>query len=208
MNLVRRFFFPLKRYRYYISEDVNPVYSDKEIAVVGLNTARSLAIQNGSISPSQLKHMCAAFEKTGDETFKIVVSHHAFISPDRFRKIVVNAKSAVQAMDNCKVDLVLAGHLHLGHVQDARSVYASVQNQIILAQAGTTISHRLKKEPNTFNFITIDEDTITVTIRGWRESEFVEFKHHTFPRHRRITSTTLRAPEMEKELVKVKAKHG
>src|SRR5438552_3952786 len=40
-DIFRRFFFPLTRYKKYITEDTTPEFIDEEIAVYGINTARS-----------------------------------------------------------------------------------------------------------------------------------------------------------------------
>src|SRR2546422_11690571 len=43
-NVYSRFVQPLTKYRRYISEDLQPFFADEEIAVIGVNTARSLTI--------------------------------------------------------------------------------------------------------------------------------------------------------------------
>src|SRR6266850_7144789 len=40
-NVFSRFGRPLDKYRRYITEDMQPFYADDEIAVIGINTARS-----------------------------------------------------------------------------------------------------------------------------------------------------------------------
>src|SRR2546426_7446331 len=46
-NVAARFFQPLRKYRRYITDDLRPFYYDDEIAVMGVNTARSLTIKEG-----------------------------------------------------------------------------------------------------------------------------------------------------------------
>src|ERR1700730_9132414 len=41
-NIFTRFLRPLAKYKRYITDDLQPVYSDDEMVVVGVNTARSL----------------------------------------------------------------------------------------------------------------------------------------------------------------------
>ena len=52
-DVLSRFARPLARYRRYITEDLEPFYADDEIAVLGLNTARSLTIKGGRINEAQ-----------------------------------------------------------------------------------------------------------------------------------------------------------
>jgi 3',5'-cyclic AMP phosphodiesterase CpdA len=47
-DLMRRWLAPLRRYRHYITDDLAPFYADKEIAILGINTARALTFKNAS----------------------------------------------------------------------------------------------------------------------------------------------------------------
>ena len=53
-NVFTRFLQPLDKYRRYITDDLQPVYADEEIVVVGVNTARSLTIKGGRINEDQV----------------------------------------------------------------------------------------------------------------------------------------------------------
>src|SRR5882724_10264204 len=52
-NVFTRFVRPLDKYKGYITDDLQPVYQDNEIVVVGVNTARSLTIKGGRINENQ-----------------------------------------------------------------------------------------------------------------------------------------------------------
>src|SRR6187397_3032956 len=49
-NLFDRFFRPFAKYRKYITEDLSPTFHDEELAVVGINTARSFTRASGRIN--------------------------------------------------------------------------------------------------------------------------------------------------------------
>src|SRR5215208_4115910 len=59
-DVIRRFFFPLNRYRQYITKDLRPFYKDEKVAILGMNTARSWTWnwngfwKDGRISEEQL----------------------------------------------------------------------------------------------------------------------------------------------------------
>src|SRR5213076_1805038 len=55
-NVFTRFIGPLDKYRRYITGDVEPFYADDEIAVLGINTARSLTFKRGRINSTQIEH--------------------------------------------------------------------------------------------------------------------------------------------------------
>src|SRR5688500_3797681 len=56
-NVIRRFLSPLARFRKYITSDLTPEYHDDELAVFGINTARSLTIKGGRVSEEQVEKL-------------------------------------------------------------------------------------------------------------------------------------------------------
>src|SRR5205814_7363149 len=56
-DLGRRFLRPLNRYRRYITENLSPLFVDDELAVLGVNTARSATVKNGRISLKQISQL-------------------------------------------------------------------------------------------------------------------------------------------------------
>ena len=54
-NVIDRFVRPLDKFRKYITDDLMPKYLDDELAVVGVNTARSLVVKGGRINVEQIE---------------------------------------------------------------------------------------------------------------------------------------------------------
>src|SRR5690606_25121678 len=80
-DVARRFLSPLGRYRRMITGDVSPRFVDEELAVLGINTARSLTWKNGRISVEQILELEELFSSLPASVFKVVVTHHPFIPP-------------------------------------------------------------------------------------------------------------------------------
>ncbi|MBC7684581.1 MAG: metallophosphoesterase, partial [Bdellovibrionales bacterium] len=81
-NVFRRFLQPLTRYKRYITDDLNPLFIDEEIAVLGINTARSLTIKDGRVNQEQvdkIKQELCALDKS---ITRIIVTHHPFDLPE------------------------------------------------------------------------------------------------------------------------------
>jgi hypothetical protein len=53
---------------------------------------------------------------------------------------------------------------------------------VIVVQAGTAISHRIRNEPNGYNLVTLDEDRIGIAVRVWDGRGFVEGARTTYRR--------------------------
>jgi len=177
-DLFRRFLAPFARYRRYISQQLNSYYEDSEIALLGINTARSLTWKSGRISIEQIglirQHICGA----GNDQFKILMTHHPFIPPpgDPVHAIdlVGRAAVALPVLDECGVDLLIAGHLHHGYSGDVRTYFPGAKRSIIVVQAGTAVSRRIRTEPNGYNLLRLDRTTIEIEVRVWNGTAFVQ----------------------------------
>ncbi|HTL30436.1 MAG TPA: metallophosphoesterase [Tepidisphaeraceae bacterium] len=180
-NVIRRFFLPLTRYRKYISHDLRPTYRDDELMILGINTARPFSWswdgfwKDGRISEEQLldiqMHLC----DVPASVFKIVVTHHPFIPPpgERMKGMVHGAKQALPRLEQCNVDLLLAGHLHRGYSGDVRTHYEAARRSMLSIQAATATSMRRRGEPNAYNVIKTASDAVSVETRAWNGNAFI-----------------------------------
>jgi 3',5'-cyclic AMP phosphodiesterase CpdA len=177
-DVFRRFLSPLERYRSYISRELNPWYMDEEIAVLGLNTARSLTWKSGRISSSQVELIRERFCGVAEGHYRVLVTHHPFIPPPGESEmgidLVGGARRALRVLDECGVDLLLAGHLHHGYTGEVRSYYPATKRSMVVVQAGTAISCRLRDQPTAYNQISLDVDQLRISLRAWKEGGFEE----------------------------------
>jgi 3',5'-cyclic AMP phosphodiesterase CpdA len=172
-DIIRRFFFPLNRYRRFISSDLRPVYSDEELFVLGINTARSFTHKSGWISEEQLVDVKTRVCRQPPGVFRVVVTHHPFIPPPRDPRadVIRHGETYIDEMEECGVDMLLAGHLHLAYHDDLRAHYKSAKRSILSVQAGTATSTRRRGEPNAYNWITVSQDLCTVAVRAWNAKD-------------------------------------
>jgi 3',5'-cyclic AMP phosphodiesterase CpdA len=189
-DVIRRFFFPLKNYKKQISHDLRPVYRDSELLVVGINSARSFSFswngfwKDGKVSEEQLLDVELRAKDVGPEVFKVVVTHHPFIPPpkERVHGIVHGSKRALEEMERHNIDMLLAGHLHMGYSGDVRTHHEAVKRSILSVQAGTATSTRRRGEPNAYNVITINPDHVDILVRKWGGTSFVDGERTCFSR--------------------------
>jgi 3',5'-cyclic AMP phosphodiesterase CpdA len=169
-NLFSRFVRPRRKFRRYITGDPAPEYVDAEIAVLGLDTSRSLTIKDGRVNARQLALVSSRLDALPARTVRVVVSHHPFDLPARYRddELVGRAPLAMQAFARSGVDLLLAGHLHVGHAGDTAARYPIGDYAALVVQAGTATSTRVRGEANSFNVIRIDAPCIEVERFVWQ----------------------------------------
>ncbi|MEO5931144.1 MAG: metallophosphoesterase [Candidatus Kapaibacterium sp.] len=168
-NFVARFLTPLNNYRRYISRDTEPFYSDEEIAIVGINTARSLTFKNGRINSDQVKRIGEKLCPLDDHITKILVTHHPFDLPREFgdAELVGGAQMAMKTLARCGADILMAGHYHISHTGDTTTRYPIPGFSALVVQAGTATSVRGRGEPNSFNVLRIEHPLIIVDRLSW-----------------------------------------
>jgi 3',5'-cyclic AMP phosphodiesterase CpdA len=181
-DLVSRFARPLARFRSYIDADVDPFFSTDDVAVVGMNTARSNTWKDGRVSAAQIDGLRRRLGPLPPHVLKVLVTHHPFLPPpwDPSPPLVGRAAEALRAAEACGVDLMLAGHLHHGYTGDVRTHHVAIRRAILVAQAGTATSHRVRNEANSYNVIRCSPERLGFSLRVWdgrrfQESRFVEY---------------------------------
>ena len=176
-DILRRFVRPLHRYRRYISDDLCPWWENDELAMLGINTARSMTIKDGSISHDQLRRIREAFDAGTRGKLRILVTHHPLlampIGEDGKAEGGVNRSNhALAAAAEANVDLLLAGHFHRSFSRSARDLVANVGPALVV-QAGTATSTRLRGgECQSFNWIEAHRDGIQIWVNSWQDGAF------------------------------------
>ena len=167
-NVFARFLEPLTKYKRYITEDLQPVYEDEAVVIVGVNTARSLVFKGGRINEIQVGRLREKFCSLASGVVKIVVTHHPFDLPEGYdeRDLVGRARMAMTGLAECGADLFLAGHLHVSHTGHTKR-YNIRGHSALVVQAGTATSTRERGEANSFNVLRIAYPAITVERFTW-----------------------------------------
>ena len=168
-NVLARALLPLRNYQRYISKDLEPFYSDDEIAIVGINTARSFTFKNGRINSQQVARSCARLEACGENRTRVIVSHHPFDLPEtrELHGLVGRARMAMAGFARCRVDLILSGHLHISHTSESAPRYKIPGHSALVIHAGTATSTRGRGELNSFNLIKVDRSSVAIQCLSW-----------------------------------------
>ena len=167
-NLYGRFVERLQRYRAYISEDVEPFYSDDELTVVSVNTARSMTFKGGRINDEQVARLQRQLATAGPGAVNLLVAHHPLDLPATSdQPLVGRARSVLKALTDCGVDLILSGHLHVSQLTAPAERLRIGGHTAVLVQAGTAISTRSRGEGNSYNVLETERNRIVIHRRAW-----------------------------------------
>lgn len=173
-DVTRRFLRPLARYRRYVCADTQPSFCDSEIAVLGINTARSATFSNGRVSHAQADAIRAHFLRVPADRFRVLVAHHPMMAPPSAPDLPILGRSAMalEAIAEAGVHLVLTGHFHRPFSADLASAHAAMRRSVLIIEAGTAVSRRLRDEPNSYNVLELDRDRLRCTVRAWQGRAF------------------------------------
>ena len=185
-DVLRRFARPLHRYRRFIDEDLCPWFESERLAVLGINTARSLTIKDGRISHEQMAMIRERFRGVPDDRTKILVTHHPlFAMPigeeGELTKVVGRHEDALEAVCEAGVHILLAGHFHRTFSGSARQMVRNAGPALVI-QAGTATSIRLREgEAQSFNLIHARRnDAVDLQVVAWDGAAFRGGSHARF----------------------------
>ena len=174
-DVLRRFLSPLARYRRFIDESLCPFVELPGIAVLGINTARALTFKDGRINADQVRFIRDTFARTPSDAFRVLVTHHPLfalkVGGDTERAIG-RQELALDAIEESGVDMLLAGHNHHASSQDASDLVTRAGG-VLVVQAGTATSTRVREQEQSFNVIDIATGSVNIEVHAWNGDAFV-----------------------------------
>jgi 3',5'-cyclic AMP phosphodiesterase CpdA len=185
-DLTRRFGAPLRRYKRYISSDLCPWFEDDHVAVLGINTARSLTFKSGRINREQMALIEERFARVAESKTRILVTHHPLYAMpvgegDELSEAVGRHEDAALAVCRAGVHIALAGHFHRTYAAAARKMVERAGGALVI-QAGTATSVRLRNnELQSFNWIHAHRNNdIELQVIAWDGEAFRRGNHVRF----------------------------
>ena len=173
-DVLRRFLSPLARYRRFLDETLCPFVELPDVAVLGINTARSLTFKDGRMNKQQVEFIRETFARVASDKMRVIVTHHPLFALEvggEVERAIGRQELALDAVEESGVDMVLAGHAHHASSQDAGDLVTRAGG-VLVVQAGTATSTRVREQEQSFNTIDIAGASTTITVHAWNGDEF------------------------------------
>ena len=185
-DIGRRFGAPLRRYKRWISHDLCPWFENDHVAVLGINTARSLTFKSGRLNRDQMRLIEERFAGVPESKTRILVTHHPLYAMpigegSELSEAVGRHDDAVRAVCRAGVHVALAGHFHRTYAGAARKMVETAGPALVI-QAGTATSVRLRNnELQSFNWIHAHRNNdIELQVIAWDGHGFHRGNHVRF----------------------------
>jgi len=174
-DVLRRFLSPLARYRRFIDDNLCPFVELPGLAVLGVNTARSLTFKDGRINQDQVVFIRDTFGRTPRDSFRVLVTHHPLFALEvagETAPAIGRQELALDAIQEAGVDMLLAGHNHHASSHSASDLVTRAGGALVV-QAGTATSTRVREQEQSFNCIDVGDASVTITVNAWKGESFV-----------------------------------
>jgi 3',5'-cyclic AMP phosphodiesterase CpdA len=169
---MERVFAPFHAYRKHFSADLEPVYRDEEMLVIGVNSAFNWTLKGGRITLRRQRELGQLLAGAPAHLVKIVVVHHPLIPPPGAgaQEVLRHARRAMDLFSTAGVDLVLSGHMHQAYTGILEGRGPAGRPAVLVVHSGTTTTSRgrgAERQRNTCNWIRLDGGTIDVLPHVW-----------------------------------------
>ena len=162
-----RIFSPFGRYKRWIDQDLEPIWADDRLAMIGLNTVTRWSWQRGRMSPRKVKRICDLFKAGPADRINVIVAHHPFTHEEGSTKARMHgAAEAIEQLSDCGAHVVLSGHLHSWRLEPFLT--QTQRTHILQVHAGTGLSTRLRDQDN--DFAILDLEGRQLTVERWAAS--------------------------------------
>ncbi len=179
-NLFERFFYPYRKYKSFIAQNLCPVLDTGDALIVGINTARRALFHwnwaNGAISKGQREKLQSLFS-AAPQPWKICVMHHPVHKADDspLDVTVFGGRKAMRLIEDLGVDLVLTGHVHHASI----TIHGTGAAQTVYLSASTALSTRTRTQKNGFNVIIVNAQEIAIEALAFKDGAFPCLYRHT-----------------------------
>lgn len=173
---VSRLFDPYGRYREYFPHDLNTVFADDQMLVLGLNTVHPLHDSHGVVSDGQLEWVKSLVSHHADR-FHVLAAHHPLVRVDG--KMLGDPLPLTSILDGLGLDLVLTGHLRESELHRAAEIKGA-SSSMLVACASTATTFEYGRVA--YNRIELIDSKVHLDLRAFNGDAFMSERSASYER--------------------------
>lgn len=182
-----RLFAPYFRYRRYYHPDLEPEFTDPEIAAFGLCSAHGLTTTEGRLTRAQIARLEHRLLRASPSQFTVLVLHHPLVhaDPTDRDRTLWGAPLLIQLLARHRVDLIVSGHYHHRMMINLRDHYPALPRPVWQIFSPTTLTVRGRKGDRGvqgFHAIEVADQNFSVSTLCYEKGAFVPKESRNFPR--------------------------
>ncbi|HET7631211.1 MAG TPA: metallophosphoesterase [Gemmatimonadaceae bacterium] len=184
----------LRKYRRYISQDLEPVLRVPGAVIAGVNTAQGVRWETltrrprdisiiGHLGRDQVDRLRRVLEDAPAGAARVVVMHHNVLKGELSQRYgLKHTRQLLTEFAAMGVDLVLCGHDH----QEAVRAVEHTDRGLVVSTAGTVSDRSRGGRPSSVNTVQVTDGHIDVATLAWSDADraFVPGPSQRFPRTR------------------------
>jgi 3',5'-cyclic AMP phosphodiesterase CpdA len=163
---------PYARYQRYIEPELDGLWQDEELLVLGLSSVQPWRWKEGTVSARQIEWI-EAMARRYPRPLRLVAAHHPLVqaqSPRHTRR-VRRHDALFRALEAADVAACLSGHLHQSFSGLAVDTLDG-PGSILAIHASTATSSRLRGHANAYNQIVSEGPLLSVNAVGYNGHHF------------------------------------
>jgi 3',5'-cyclic AMP phosphodiesterase CpdA len=169
--VVTRLVRPFARYRAAFGTDGDPLLRLPGVTALGLNSMPRWRWKNGRVSGRQAAGVVESLGTAERCSVRLLALHHPPFAGGTAR--LFGRSKLVAALVGARVDLVLAGHVHLPRTRAVDLAADGRSHRLVEVVAGTATSRRTRGVGRSWSLILVDDRAVEVRERhqcgdGWR----------------------------------------
>lgn len=181
-NPLGRLLDPYAAYRRHVSQDLEGVFADDELLVIGLNTVAPFRWKEGTVSCGQLDWITRQAARR-PASFRVLAAHHPLAATVQGHapKTIRRHRSLLDTLEAADVALCLTGHLHQSHSGSFASAPGQAHRTLVV-RASTATSSRVRGHRNAYNRLVIEPSGVELTVRSYDGNGFERERVERFER--------------------------
>ena len=166
-----RLFHPFKRYKQYISSQLESSFCNEEVNILGVNSVTPYKIKDGTLDHQTLNLIKNHFSSTSSQ-LNILFFHHNLNYFSGMHHPLNDAQEFINYLKDSPIHVVCTGHLHYATL---KLISKNEVGSCALLHAGSLCCQRTKDKMNSFYLI--DSNNLKCTI-DWRVFNTNSFSSH------------------------------